>query len=92
MARVYEEKARGIQRLRGQADRLFAHGAYGDCNIGRAMDQKFTEKVEHPQNGVMPILEKMQNILRDMAQTYRTSARDMQNTDEENARNLERNV
>lgn len=60
------------------------------------MERKFNEKVRGapgaPGSGLVPILRKTEEIFRNMAQAYRDSARDIQNTDDESARNLGRNV
>ncbi|RKT85111.1 hypothetical protein SAMN05421805_108143 [Saccharopolyspora antimicrobica] len=92
VAKVYEDKAEKLRKKRFRTDRLVAKSAFGDCNIGRALGQKFEDKVNAPEVGLVAILDKMEKILRDMAQAYRDSARDMQNTDDEHARNLNRNV
>lgn len=42
--------------------------------------------------GLIPILRKTVNILREMAQAYRDSAKEMRGVDEEYARNLSRNI
>ncbi|KAA5833733.1 hypothetical protein F1721_14335 [Saccharopolyspora hirsuta] len=92
VAKIYEDKADKLQVKMRRTERLIAKGAFGDCNIGRALGQKFEDKVNAPEVGLVAILTKMQEILRNMAQAYRDSARDMQNTDDEHARNLNRNV
>ncbi|MGI8312588.1 hypothetical protein [Saccharopolyspora hattusasensis] len=88
VAKVYDEKADNLAFLVADTDDLIAHGAYGDCYIGRQLEEKFRLKVEHPETGLIAMARKMQEILKGMAQAYRDSARDMQNTDEEHARNL----
>ncbi|SFS43747.1 hypothetical protein [Saccharopolyspora flava] len=88
VAKVYDDKADDIRRKRLRTDQLIARDAYGDCFIGRQLDQKFNEKVNSPDTGLVALLTKMESILKDMAQAYRDSARDMKNADEENARNL----
>ncbi|MEV4728986.1 hypothetical protein [Saccharopolyspora sp. NPDC049426] len=91
VAKVYEEKADDFRHFFRDAQRLITSNAYGDCFIGRDLETKFNEKVRGQAGsdaGLLPILRKMEEILRDMAQAYRDSAREMQNTDDENARNL----
>ncbi len=88
VAKVYEGKADELAFLVADTDDLIAHGAYGDCYIGRQLGDKFRLKVEHPETGVIAMVRKMQEILKGMAQAYRDSAREMANTDEEHARNL----
>nr|WP_179724691.1 hypothetical protein [Saccharopolyspora hordei] len=92
VAKLYEDKADDVRKKRFRTDRLLARSAFGDCNIGRALGQKFEDKVNAPEVGLVAILAKTEEILRNMAQAYRDSAREMQNTDEEHARNLNRNV
>ncbi|GAA0539744.1 hypothetical protein GCM10011581_42600 [Saccharopolyspora subtropica] len=96
VARVYEDKADAVQELVGDARRLIRQGIYGNCFIGRGLEQKFNEKVTgssgSPDAGLIPVLRKAEQILRDMAQAYRDSARDMQNTDEDRAHDLRKNV
>lgn len=92
VAKVYEEKADDFRGFIRDGQRLLTRDAYGACFIGRDLEKKFNEKVQGneqgPDAGLVPILRKMEQTLRDMAQVYRDSAREMQNTDEENARNL----
>lgn len=88
VAKVYDEKADQIQDKITQAQRLVRREVYGDCFIGRQIEHKFNEKVTAGEAGVTSILRKTEQILRDMAQAYRDSARDMQNVDEHNAQNL----
>ncbi|GAB3676893.1 hypothetical protein [Saccharopolyspora tripterygii] len=97
VAKVYDEKADEIQDTITKAQRLVRRGVYGDCFIGDQLEQKFNDKVTGGDKGhgaavgeagLTPILRKTEGILRDMAQTYRDSARDMQNVDEHNAQNL----
>ncbi|MGI8308637.1 hypothetical protein [Saccharopolyspora hattusasensis] len=90
VAKVYEGTADKLGYRIANADNLIARNAYGDCFIGRQLEQKFADKVEHPEFGLIAIVRKAQEILYGMAQAYRDSARGMQNTDDENARNLER--
>lgn len=96
VARVYDDKARELAKTIRDANQLIINNAYGDCFIGLAMERKFNEKVRGPggdsKAGLLPILRDMQLILENMAQTYRDSARDMQNTDDENARDLGRSI
>ncbi|PKW13365.1 hypothetical protein [Saccharopolyspora spinosa] len=91
VAKVYDEKAEALFGLRRNTRQLLANGAYGNCFIGRAMNQKFSDKVNAPEVGLVAILTKVEQILRDMAKAYRDSARDMRDKDEEHARNLKRN-
>ncbi|MEB3368776.1 hypothetical protein [Saccharopolyspora mangrovi] len=92
VAKVYEDKAKDFVGFYRDAQRLIRNGVYGECFIGRDLERKFNEKVRGPggssEAGLLPILRKMEQTLRDMAQAYRDSAREMQNTDDENARNL----
>ncbi len=88
VAKVYDEKATAVQKQRGRAERLIVSGVFGNCFIGRQIDQKFAEKLNAPDVGLQDILFKTEKILRDMAQAYRDSAREMQNTDEENSRRV----
>ncbi|MER7083511.1 hypothetical protein SAMN02982929_06197 [Saccharopolyspora kobensis] len=92
LGRFYEEKADKVQALSSRTDRLIATGAFGDCFIGRQLEKKFDDKVNAPEVGILAILDRTQQILRDMAQAYRDSARDMQNTDDDHSRNLNRSV
>lgn len=92
VAKVYEDKADALAKAVAKADRLVARNAYGDSFTGRALEQKFVSKAEDPETGVIALIRKAQEILNNMAQTYRDSARDMQSTDDENARNLGRNL
>lgn len=92
LAKLYENKADKLAFKIGDAERLIVRGAFGDCNIGRQLEAKFVAKVEDGENGVIAILRKAQDILKGMAQAYRDSAREMTNTDEEHARNLNRNT
>lgn len=88
VAAVYDEKADKLARKTARVDQYIAHGAYGRSFIGDQLAAKFEQKVNAKEVGLVPILVKMEQTLRDMAQAYRDSARDMQNTDDENARNL----
>ena len=91
VAKVYDEKADDFRGFYRNGQRLLTRNAYGDCFIGHDLENKFNEKVQPKQAseaGLLPILRKMEQTLRDMAQAYRDSARDMKNTDDENARNL----
>ncbi|GAA0539727.1 hypothetical protein GCM10011581_50170 [Saccharopolyspora subtropica] len=96
VARVYEDKADDIRGCSSAAQRLITNGVYGDCFIGRGLEKKFNEKLTGtggaPDAGLIPILRKMEKILRDMAQAYRDSARDMRNTDENRAHDLRKSV
>ncbi|MGI8309772.1 hypothetical protein [Saccharopolyspora hattusasensis] len=92
VARVYAEKADDILFEIQDVERLIARDAYGNCFIGRQMDKKMADKIEHPEFGAVPILQKMEQILRNIAQAYRDSARDMQNTDDDRAHDLRKNV
>ncbi|MBF6507858.1 hypothetical protein IU422_08880 [Nocardia farcinica] len=96
VAKVYEEKADDVRSRTGDAQRLLTNDAFGNCFIGRDLEKKFNDKVQGaadaPDAGLIPILRKTERILRDMAQAYRDSAREMQGTDEEHARNLGRNI
>lgn len=92
VAKVYEDKADELADRIMDTDRLIANGAYGKCFIGGDLEKKFSEKVNAPRVGLVPILTEMEKTLRNMAQAYRDSARDMQNADDENARSLGRNV
>ncbi|MGW1680021.1 hypothetical protein [Saccharopolyspora sp. NPDC002376] len=92
VAKVYLDKAEKLGELRLDTDRLIAKGAYGKCFIGNQMDQKFEQKVNDPKTGLVAILDQMEKILRNMAQAFKDSARDMANTDDEHASNLNRNV
>jgi uncharacterized protein YukE len=88
VAKVYEEKADELRKKRLRTDQLIARNAYGDCFVGRQLGQKFQDKVNLPDTGLVALLTKMESILKDMAQAYRDSARDMKNADDENARKL----
>lgn len=100
VAKVYEDKADDIQKQVSRAQRLLTNNTFGDCFTGHQLEQKFNEKVsggaESAQSGggteaaLIPMLRKAEQILRDMAQAYQDSARDMENTDDENARSLGR--
>lgn len=90
VAQVYEDKADELRRKRQRTDQMLADDVFGDCQIGKQLEQKFTEKVNDGKSGVVAILGKMENILNEMAQAYRDSARDMENTDDESARSLGR--
>ncbi|WP_460954454.1 hypothetical protein [Parasphingorhabdus pacifica] len=92
VAKVYDDKADKVADCIVDADQLIANGAYGDCFIGQDVEKKFAEKVNAKDVGLVAILTEMERILKAMAQTYRDSARDMQNTDDESARNLGRNI
>ena len=92
VARVYEEKAKNLAKLTARTDQLVANGAFGDCFIGQDIERKFQEKALNNDSGAVPLLVKMEGILKNMAQTYRDSAKDMQNTDDDNARNLGRGL
>ncbi|MDA3625056.1 hypothetical protein [Saccharopolyspora oryzae] len=99
VAKVYEDKAENFNRHLRDANQLVVNSVYGDCNIGRELERKFNEKVRGPGGGqgqdaagLIPILRKMQEILKNMAQAYRDSAREIQGRDEEHARELKRNI
>ncbi|GAA0523058.1 hypothetical protein GCM10009533_22840 [Saccharopolyspora spinosporotrichia] len=96
VAKVYDDKADKVRTKVARAQELIVNGAYGDCFIGRSMEKKFNEKVRgtegDPDAGLIQILRKMETILRNMAQAYRDSAKEMRNTDEESARNLGRKI
>ncbi|MGW5647965.1 hypothetical protein ACWEV3_00810 [Saccharopolyspora sp. NPDC003752] len=92
VAKVYEEKAEKLAAKIARTDQLVANNAFGNCFIGRDLERKFNEKVNAPDVGLVAIVTKVEKILRNMAQAYRDSARDMQNTDDEHARNLARNI
>ncbi|MGP4015350.1 hypothetical protein [Saccharopolyspora sp. 5N708] len=91
VAKVYEEKADKLNSKAGRLDQLVVRDAFGACHIGRQLGQKFEDKVNAPDVGLVAILDKMEQILRDMGQAYRDSARVMQSTDDEHAQNLGRN-
>lgn len=92
VAKVYEAKARKLAQSISRTDQLVANGAFGDCNIGRQLEEKFRQKVESEQVGLVAVLRQMQETLKNMAQAYRDSAREMTNTDDEHARSLNRNI
>ncbi|WP_346072281.1 hypothetical protein, partial [Saccharopolyspora thermophila] len=92
VARVYEDKADQIMSTRQRTDALIARGAFGDCFIGQQMEKKFEDKVRAPEVGLVAILTKVEEILRNMAQAYRDSARNMQSRDEDHADRLGRIV
>ncbi|MEV6233715.1 hypothetical protein AB0L88_38235 [Saccharopolyspora shandongensis] len=92
VAQVYKEKADALSEKIARTDQLVANSAFGNCFIGRDLEKKFRDKVNAPDVGLVAIVTQMEKIFRDMAQAYRDSARDMQNTDDEHARNLGRNV
>jgi hypothetical protein len=88
LAAFYESKAEDVALEASSAESYIARGAYGACQIGQAMDKKMADKIEHPEVGVIAILQKMDGILRNMAQTVKDAKREHQNTDDEQARNV----
>ena len=96
VAKIYEDKADDIRSRARDAQRLVTNDAFGNCFIGRDLEKKFNEKVTGSSTasdaGLVPILRKTEDILREMAQAYRDSAKEMQGADEEHARNLSRNI
>lgn len=92
VAKVYDGKARELVRKITDAHGLIVDRGYGDCEIGRAVERKFNGKAQGGDASIVTILRDMQGTLKAMAQAYRDSARDMQNNDDENARNLRRNI
>ncbi|WP_406688638.1 hypothetical protein REH65_19965 [Saccharopolyspora sp. ID03-671] len=92
VAKVYDDKAKELQKLTGRLDRLVVRQGFGDCFIGRQLEQKFDQKVNAPNVGLVAILGQMKKVLEDMASAYRDSARDMKNIDDEHASNQKRIV
>ncbi|MGW1679056.1 hypothetical protein [Saccharopolyspora sp. NPDC002376] len=92
LAKFYEDKADDVRDKRRRTDRLVASGAFGDCFTGHQLEEKFRQKVVADEVGLVAILGKVEEILRNMAQAYRDSARDMANTDDEHSRNLNRSI
>jgi len=92
VAKIYEDKARKIFSRRRNTEQLIVNGAYGDCFTGRQLEEKFLQKVQADEVGLIAILEKVEKILKDMAQAFRDSAREMTNADDEYARNINRTV
>ncbi|MGI8309120.1 hypothetical protein [Saccharopolyspora hattusasensis] len=96
VAKVYDEKADDFRGFAREAQQLITNSVFGECFIGRDLEKKFNEKVQGsrdaPDAGLIPVLRQAEKIFKDMAQAYRDSARDMQNADDENARNLGRNA
>ena len=92
VAKVYEEKAKELDKLTGRLDRLVVRQGFGDCFIGRQLGQKFDDKVNAPDAGLVAILGQMKKVLEDMGAAYRDSARDMKNIDDDHASNQKRNV
>ncbi|WP_433870274.1 hypothetical protein [Saccharopolyspora sp. CA-218241] len=96
VAKVYEDKAESLGDLISDSQRLVRRSVYGDCRIGSQLEQKFNEKVNgasgSPDAGLTPILRRMEQTLRSMAQAYRDAARDTQSNDEEQARQLGRSI
>ncbi|MDA3647307.1 hypothetical protein LZ318_35705 [Saccharopolyspora indica] len=96
VAKIYDDKADDLRRKTSDAQRLIVNGIYGDCFIGRDLERKFNEKVTGPESapdaGLLPILRKTEEILRNMAQAFRDSAREMTNADDESAHNVRRSV
>ncbi|GAA4860206.1 hypothetical protein GCM10023222_09660 [Saccharopolyspora cebuensis] len=94
VAKVYEDKADDVRNMISHASRLVVAGIYGDCNIGRGLEQKFNDKVTGGSGGpgLATILRDMEEILRNMSQAYRDSGRATQSDDEEQARQLGRSV
>ncbi|WP_235878015.1 hypothetical protein [Saccharopolyspora karakumensis] len=90
VAKVYDDKADDLRQQRSRAERLFLSGSFGDCFIGHQLEKKFADKLRAPDTGLQAILFKMEQTLRDMAQAYRDSSREMQNTDEEHSRRVGR--
>lgn len=89
VAKVYDDKADQIQEVITASQRLVRRSVYGDCFIGRQLEQKFNEKATGSElareAGLTPILRKTERILRDMAQAYRDSSREMRNIDDDHA-------
>lgn len=92
LADFYEGKADDLQQETRRTNELIAWNSYGDCHIGRAMEKKMADKIEAPGTGAIAILRRMEQTLREMAAAVRDSARETRNTDEENARELGRNI
>ncbi|MEU6262144.1 hypothetical protein [Saccharopolyspora shandongensis] len=92
VAKVYDEKADDVRKARAGSERLILNGAFGDCFIGRDMEKKFRDKVNAPETGLVAILTNVEEILKNMAQAYRDSARDMRNVDEDHARTIQRTI
>ncbi|WP_211212897.1 hypothetical protein [Actinopolyspora mortivallis] len=92
LAKVWEDKADELSSKVINVDQYIARGAYGDCRIGRAMDTKMADKIEHPEAGAVALMVKMEKIMRQTATTIRDAARTTRATDEDNARDLERNL
>ncbi|MDI2029004.1 hypothetical protein QFW96_10295 [Saccharopolyspora sp. TS4A08] len=92
VAKVYEDKADDLDKIVGRADRLVINDSFGDCFIGRQLEEKFREKINARDVGLMGILTRMQKIMLEMAAAYRDSARDMKNIDDDHASNQKRIV
>jgi hypothetical protein len=88
LARFYKGKADDVARQQAKVQLCVAHGAYGDCQIGQQMDQKMQNKIQDSRAGIVAILKQSHDILKNMEQTVRDAAKDHQNTEAENARQI----
>ncbi|MEV5542472.1 hypothetical protein AB0L13_37180 [Saccharopolyspora shandongensis] len=49
VAKVYENKAEKVWDVSRRTDRLVGKDAFGNCFIGRDLEQKFDDKVNAPE-------------------------------------------
>ena len=77
-----------IDKLDGHindAQKLILRNGMGECIIGRALDGKFAKKVAGSTNSLVSVLRQHQDVLTEMAATYRAAGKAFQDQDNNNA-------
>ena len=70
------------------AQSLQIKSGMGDCIIGNAVTEKFNTKATGPTNSLMSVIRQHQQVLTQMAQTYRAAGQAFRAQDRDNAAEL----
>jgi hypothetical protein len=89
-AKVYEEKARRVERLSLQASRLGRVGGLGTYRSGTELATKFDQKASNGSTGAADLMRRLADELRRKADLYRQAAKDYVATDERIGQDVER--
>jgi hypothetical protein len=74
-AKRCEDMIETLDKRYQSAGQLSKSGQMGECLIGGALAQKFSDKAVGPENSFQSVITQHQAILKDMAQTYRQAAK-----------------